>query len=61
MNADSAQKNLSAAPFFLTTFRGNLLLRLTNPQILRFHRFLRVVLLVAAMPRCVAKVFVITR
>jgi hypothetical protein len=33
----------------------------TNPQILRFPRFLRVVLLVAAMPRCVAKVFVTTR
>jgi hypothetical protein len=26
----------------------------TNPQILRFHCFLRVVLLVAALPRCVS-------
>ena len=27
----------------------------TNPKILRFLRFLRVVLLVAAMPRCVER------
>jgi len=33
----------------------------TNPKILRFLRFLRVVLLVAAQPRCVSKVFVATR
>jgi hypothetical protein len=44
-------------------FRGlrRIIPRDTNPQILRFPRFLRVVLLVAAMPRCVAKVFVTTR
>jgi hypothetical protein len=33
----------------------------TNPKILRFHRFLRVVLLIAATQRCVAKVFVAPR
>jgi hypothetical protein len=30
-----------------------------TPKILRFHRFLRVVLLVAAMPRCVEKLLVL--